>query len=227
MRATESPKYIFNGAEVVGFGCNELRVETVPAFIVRSVIEKFHYSHTSVNNSWVNLGVFCGRNLSGVIAMGYALNPNSGARVVQGTSNKEYLELNRLWLHGSLPKCTGSRVLGYTMKFLRRAHPQVAWVQSFADARCRLGGVIYQASNFHFIGSHVAKFWELDGKFFHKIAATAQSEKIGDRGRYLQENLDRAVIHEFAQYRYIKFLHRGAHKRLLKKIRPYPKITRA
>ena len=77
--------------DIVGYGCTELRVETISCWLARSIIQDKHYSRRFVNNSYLHLGVFAGRNLVGVLQFGYALNPNSGARVVLGTGNREYM----------------------------------------------------------------------------------------------------------------------------------------
>ncbi|HCO1273191.1 TPA: protein mom, partial [Escherichia coli] len=83
----------------------------------------------------------------------------------------------------------------------------------------------YQASNFDFIGSHESTFYELDGEWYHEIAMNA-IKRGGQRGEYLRANKERAVVHKFNQYRYIRFLNKRARKRLntkLFRVQPYPK----
>lgn len=109
----------------------------------------------------------------GVMQLGYALNPNSGAKVVAGTGDREYMKLNRLWLHDDMPKNSESRAISYALKTIKLLYPQVQWVQSFADERCGRCGVVYQASNFEYIGSHYSRFYELDGEWYHEIACPA------------------------------------------------------
>lgn len=107
----------------------------------------------------------------------------------------------------------------------RLLYPSVEWVQSFADERCGRAGVVYQASNFDFIGSHESTFYELDGEWYHEITMNA-IKRGGQRGVYLRANKERAVVHKFNQYRYIRFLNKRARKRLntkLFKVQPYPK----
>lgn len=94
----------------------------------------------------------------------------------------------------------------------------------FADERCGRAGVVYQASNFDFIGSHYSKFYELDGEWYHELAKTRK--KGGQRGAKLRSNLHRATVHKLKQYRYIRFLNKRARKRLntdLFNPQPYPK----
>lgn len=213
------------GNEIVGYGSKELRVETISCWLARLVISNKHYSKRFVNNSYLHLGVFADRDLVGVMQWGYALNPNSGARVVTGTANREYMELNRLWLHDCMPRNSESRAISYALKAIKLLYPQVQWVQSFADERCGRFGVVYQASNFDYIGSHKSTFYELDGEWYHQIALNA-IKRGGKRGEYLRANIHRASVHSFNQFRYIRFLNKRAKKRLNTKlfmVQQYPK----
>ena len=166
-----------------------------------------HYSKRIVNNSYLHLGIFSGRELVGVMQWGYALNPNSGARVVIGTGNREYMELNRLWLHDKMPRNSESRAISYALKAIKQLYPPVQWVQSFADERCGRFGVVYQASNFDYVGSHYSRFtnWMASGI----TRLLPMRSRRGARGRYLRENMDRATVHRFQQFRYIRFLNKG------------------
>ncbi|MFJ5428588.1 protein mom [Pectobacterium actinidiae] len=219
------PSEIRHEGKLVGYGSPELRVETIPCWLARIIIANKHYSQRFVNNSYLHLGVFSGRDLVGVMQWGYALNPSSGSRVVTGTGNKEYMELNRMWLHDSMPRNSESRAISYALKAIKLLFPSVQWVQSFADERCGRLGVVYQASNFDFIGSHESLFYELDGEWYHSIAMNAVA-RGGERGRYLRENKARATTHRFRQFRYIRFLNKRAKRRLNTKlfnVQPYPK----
>lgn len=227
-RAEGKPEAVKHNGEVVGFGCTDLHVATIPVWLARLIVCKFHYSKRIVNNSYLHLGVFAGRDLVGVMQWGYAMNPSSGARVVIGTENRQYMELNRLWVHDCMPKNTESRVISYALKTIKLLYPSVEWVQTFADERCGKFGVVYQASNFEFVGSHKSVFYELDGEWYHKIAMTTKGQKAGSRGAYLRDNAHRATAHSFNQYRYIKFLNKRARKRLNTKLfspQPYPKAN--
>lgn len=224
-RILTKPTTIEFDGQIVGYGSRELRVETITCWLARAIVVTKHYSHRFVNNSYLHLGVFCGRDLVGVMQWGYALNPNSGRRVVSGTENREYMELNRMWLHDCMPRNSESRALSYAMKTIKMLHPSVQWVQTFADERCGRSGVVYQASNFDYIGSHETTFYELDGEWYHEIAMNA-IKRGGKRGEYLRANKERAVTHKFRQFRYIRFLNKKARKRLNSKyfsVQPYPK----
>ncbi|HBC0987554.1 TPA: protein mom [Escherichia coli] len=219
--------FIKSGEQVVGYGCDELYVATIDCWLARLVISTQHYSHRFVNNSYLHLGVFAGRDhLVGVLQFGYAMNPSSGGRVVSGTGNRECMELNRMWLHDSQPRNTESRVISYSLRYIRHVFPAVHWIQSFADERCGRAGVVYQAANFDYVGSHTTEFYELDGEFYHRIAMTCKGRRGGVRGDYLKENKERAKKVRLNQFRYIYFLDKRSKAKLntkLFKIQPPPK----
>jgi hypothetical protein len=188
----------------------------------KAIITAFHYSRRVVNNSYLHLGVYIDGSMIGVLQFGYMLNPASAGKVVSGTVQGEYLELNRMWLDDSAPRNSESRAISYAIKYIRRACPSVAWIQSFADERCGGLGVVYQAANFRFIGSHTTAFFELDGETYHKMLLTAR-QKGGQRGAYLRANFERAEKLIFRQFRYIFFLKSDWMKRLKMAVNPYPK----
>lgn len=217
--------YIFDEStprRVVGFGDQEFWIAEIPRPVAIDIIKRNHYSGRVVQNSYIHLGVFFHTELVGALQFGYAMNPASGRNIVTGTGNREYLELNRMWLSDVVPRNGESMAISFSMKFIKLAYPAVHWVQSFADERCGRWGVVYQASNFLYCGHHVTTFYELDGEWYHKILATSVTRQ-GDRSKHLRENLQRATIHRFRQFRYLLFLRRSARKNLRLPILPYPK----
>lgn len=58
------------------------------------------------------------------------MNPASGRKVVTGTDNKGYMELNRMWVHDSQPRNTETRVISYALRYIRQVYPAVKWIQS-------------------------------------------------------------------------------------------------
>lgn len=219
---SETPGFIKGSLALAGFGSRDFYVALIPCALAREMIQRNHYSHRVVNNSYVHLGVFYRRNLVGVLQFGYALCPARAGKVVQGTGNTEYLELNRMWLADVAPRNSESRAISYAFKLIRVIMPQVAWVQSFADERCGRLGVVYQAANFLFVGHHVSEFLFLDGDYYHRILITAH-KKGGGRGRLVRSQLDRAILLRFRQFRYVYFLKKAWRQRLRLPVLPYPK----
>lgn len=218
----DRPGYLTGATGVQGFGKRDLFLAAIPAARARETIVARHYSRRVVNNSYVHLGVYYQGEFLGVLQFGYALNPHRAGSVVEGTEVGEYLELNRMWLDDACPRNTESQAISYAMKYIRRACPTVAWVQSFADERCGGLGVVYQASNFQFCGSHLTTFWHLDDDWYHPLMLTAHRNN-GGRAEYLRENFHRATRHQFRQFRYVLFLKQSWRKRLRLPVLPYPK----
>lgn len=216
------PGYIMGETGPQGFGSADFYVAQIPYADAKAIIIRHHYSHRVVNNSYLHLGVFREGAFEGVLQWGYALNPARAGKVVEGTVQGQYLELNRMWLSDDAPRNSESRAISYALKYIRRACPGVAWVQSFADERCNGLGVVYQACSFLYVGYHVSTFYELDGEVYHKIIATCLTR--GDnRARYLRENLHRVKVVKFRQFRYVRFLKTDWGKRLKLPVCPYPK----
>lgn len=215
-------EYIMGASGTQGFGCRHFYVAQIPCKTARSVIINHHYSKRVVNNSYLHLGVFREGTFEGVLQFGYTLNPARAGRVVADTVQGQYMELNRMWLSDDAPRNSESRAISYAIKYIKRACPTVAWIQSFADERCCGLGVVYQAANFLYIGSHKTTFYLLNGEVYHKMLLTALV-KGGQRGVKLRAEIDRAEKQTLRQFRYIYFIKTDWKKRLKMSIQPYPK----
>jgi hypothetical protein len=122
-----------------------------------------------------------------------------------------------------MPRNTESRAISFAIKFIRRKHPRVQWIQSFADERCGRLGVVYQAANFLYCGEHVGTFHELDGVIYHDSILTDSRKKNTPSGSLVRANVDRLVTHNWRQFRYLYFIDRRAIRRLRLNVQPYPK----
>lgn len=214
----------FNGQlALAGFGCSAFYIALIPRAEANRIIIANHYSGRIVMNSYIHLGVWVEGVMRGVLQFGYALNPVAGAqKIVAGTQVDQYLELNRMWLDDIAPRNSESRALSYAFKFIKRACPKVAWVQSFADERCGGWGVVYQAANFLYLGHHRTSFYELDGEAYHPMLLTAH-KKAGQRGEYLRANQHRATKRSLLQFRYIYLIKPAWRARFKKAPLPFPK----
>jgi len=213
---------LFGEQTLVGFGADAFRVEEIPRKEANDVIMTNHYSKKFYAASYVHLGLFAGRKLQGVLQYGYAMNPASMASVVEGTKLNQYLELNRMWVSDEMPRNSESKAISYSVKYIRRKLPDVAWIQSFADERCGRLGVVYQACSFLYCGEHVARFYELDGVFYHRSLMSRRPE-LSSAAAYIQSRKQDCKEHKFRQFRYVKILKKWASRRLLLPVLPYPK----
>jgi adenine modification enzyme len=214
---------LFGPRDAVGFGNAAFAVVVIDRDAANAIVAANHYAHTFVRNSYVHLGVEIDGRRAGVLQYGYAMNPASADSVVAGTGMREYLELNRMWLDAVAPRNSESRALAFSVRLIRRLHPRVKWIQSFADERCGLFGTVYQAAGFTFHGEHMGRFWELDGAMYHDSLLSNSGTAETPKGRLLRANRGRLVRHELRQFRYLKFLQQRFAKGCRYPPLPYPK----
>ncbi len=208
---------------LIGFGRPEFQICIVPRALAAEIIKTRHYSRRIVQNSFLHLGVFIDGGLVGILQFGWPMNPKGSLSIIRVTDYRRLIELNRMWLDDAAPRNSESRALAYAMRLIAKLRPEVVAIQSFADSRCGLNGVVYQAAGFRYYGSHLTSFYELDGETFHSMLLSTLRTHPSDRGRRLKAGIDRAVLHKFRQHRYLYFM-RGRWRRLaLLKERPFPK----
>lgn len=191
-------------------------------------IRRWHYSGSVVWSSSEHFTVVHDSVTIGALQFGPAMNPQSGARIVAGSTADSWLELNRMAFTDARPENCGSQAIAGALRVLRHTRPSVEWVQSFADERCKKFGAVYQAAGFLYCGEHRAMFYELDGEWFHKSAwGRAAIDKrgwgCGPRLKRFNEHRDRAKPVTFRQFRYIRCLTRQARLNLLLPALSYPK----
>ena len=169
-------KDLFNKKRYTAYCTNDMIVKAISREKANEIIRNNHYSHTIVNNSYAYYGLFYKDVLVGASSWGYALNPSSGKNIIPETANDEYMELNRLWVDDCMPRNTESQYISGCIKLIKHHYPKVGWIQSFADERCGGKGVMYQACNFVYVGSHKSTFIEFEGCMYHNIAFTRFSK---------------------------------------------------
>jgi adenine modification enzyme len=214
---------MFGSRDIIGFGTDQFYVQEIQKDLANKVIRENHYSHKVYSNTYICLGVFIAGKMEGVLQYGYAMNPQSCGSVVKDTEIDQYLELNRMWIADGTVKYVESQAISASVKYIRGRYPRVKWIQSFADERCTMLGLVYQACSFDYYGEHESIFWELDGVVYHNIQMTDPKRKNSGSGKLLQENKERAVIMRLRQFRYIKFLDQRWRSRCLLTQKAYPK----
>ena len=150
------------------------------------------------------------------------MNPASCGSVVKGTKQKEYLELNRMWIDDDAGLYPESKGISYSIKYIKKKYPKIKWIQSFADERCGGFGIVYQACSFGYFGEHKTIFWELFGETYHN-SLMSRNPNLSKSARFIQSNKDKATSQELRQFRYIKFIDKREKKNCLLKEQPYPK----
>lgn len=215
---------LWGESECKGFGTKDFYIKEIPKKISNEIIIKNHYSHKVAGfaTTYIYLGVFYKEKLKGSLQYGFCMNPKSAKNIVEGTGIYEHLELNRMWIDDECIKYAESQAISYSIKFIKKKYPKIKWIQSFADERCGGFGIVYQACSFSYFGEHLSEFYELEGKYYHKIALTNKKDNRSAY-QYIRQNKERAVKKSLRQFRYIKFLDKREKKKCLLKEQPYPK----
>jgi hypothetical protein len=185
------------------------------------LIKKYHYLHNQPSGSALMLGVYQDNKINGLIIFG---NPVSShiRKAVRSTTGKQVLELTRLWLSDNLPKNSESKVISIALRILKRLKPSIKWIVSYADPKAGHSGIIYQATNWVYIGlTGKTEYYIIDGQRKH-------TKTLNDRVRS-RKNLKQIFGNRISTERtigkhcYLYFLDKEYQKYLVKPIKPYPK----
>jgi hypothetical protein len=130
--------------------CRDFIISPCALSEIREFVEKNHYSH-NLNGIKVS---FCFSakwkdELIGAVIYG-AMSTTAWRKF--SDSEQKVLELRRLVFLDNVGKNAESRIIGYTLRWLRKNAPQVEIIVSYADPRYGHVGTIYKASNFKYVG---------------------------------------------------------------------------
>ena len=132
---------------------------------IRKMMAANHYSGNYPQNSTIVLGVFHYGNLRGGVMIGYGMNP----AVTVGTDGRTR-EFDRMWLSDDMPKFSESIVLSMLHLYLRRAHPEINRLTSYADMSVGNHGTIYKAANYKLMGKvPCGHYVTVDGERLHAV----------------------------------------------------------
>lgn len=191
----------------------------------KKIIIKNHYSHTWNNGfGTVNIGVFKNDELLGCAVFGNLMNPKSYSKIAE-INKDNILELNRLWISDELGHNAESMLLGACWRILKKCHPQVKIIQSFADGRLGVG-TIYKATNFKYYGKKTTKFYrnKNTGEIRHRAIYTnilRLNTILKHADDMVSDNLE---LLEVNSYRYLYLLDKSVSIKLKEK--PYPEYQK-
>jgi len=163
-----------------------------------AVIEK-HFYHRPCPISWA-WGIIVDEKLKGVLTVGKPCSRTVCEGVCGPNRAADVFELNRLWLHKSLPCNSESQFIGWSLRELRRINRRAILV-SYADTKPSEGapkghlGIIYQSTNWVYTGT-----------------STPFADKV--RGE---------IIERSSKHMYVFFLNAADKKLLQWEVHPYPK----
>jgi hypothetical protein len=170
-----------------GFSVEPCSRETVKDFI-----ETWHYSH-SINGV---KSLYCFRLLDtqGVM-IGAILYAGFGMASVwkkYASQEKDVIELRRLCCTDEAPKNSETFFISRTIRWLKQ-NTDVKVIISYADQFHNHSGIIYQASNFEYLGkTSSSKMIEWNGRMWHdKTIRTYYNGKLKPYAQRLKDALDR------------------------------------
>ncbi len=200
---------------------HDLQVVPLSHKFARQIVEKHHYLHSMPGGTELCFGVVANGKLMGAITFGSG--PANAYRLVNGSARADCLTLSRLCLSDELPPNSESRVIGITLRLIKRT-TDVKFVVSYADPEQGHVGSIYQATNWLYTGmSEATPLIDLgDGIARHSRSV---SHALGTHSvRFLtKQGLDVRTIPQQPKHRYIYLLEPCWRSRLNCPVLPYPK----
>lgn len=126
-----------------------------------------HYSHKVTKNSFLSFQVYYQGQVEGAMQLGYGINPQKKKEY----KPEEVREFDRMWLSDVMPKFSETITLSLLHHFLRKVHPEIKHLISYADTTVGNQGTIYKASNYKLVDKLKADFYILeDGERVHPIS---------------------------------------------------------
>ena len=199
----------------------DILVKPIAAKDGKRIMEAFHYSGKSVQNSQLHLGVFLNGKCHGAMQFGPPMDKRRMLGLVEGTGWANFLELNRMAFGPELPRNSESRALGIAFRLIRKHYPHVKWILSFSDATQCGDGAIYRASGFYLtsIKKNTTLLRMPDGSIVPDI--TLNLHPVKKSGWWKKRG---ATPLPGFQLRYIKFLDPDWLDRLTVPVLPFSKI---
>ena len=198
-----------------------IRVAPLPLVTAKTLLIRHHYLHSLPGGTQLAFGVFADTRLLGALTLG--VGPANAYRLVRGARPPDCLALTRFWHDDELPHNSESRVLGFTVRSLRR-HTNVKFLVSYADPAAGHIGIIYQASNWLYTGrSSTMPLYDIgDGRLHH---SRSLAHALGTHSvRYLAgRGVDVKAVPQTPKHRYLYFVDSRWRDRLAVPALPYPK----
>lgn len=132
------------------------------------IIINHHYSHKVTKNSFLSFLVYYYGKVSGALQVGYGTQPKNKGQY----NSNEVREFDRMWLSDDMPKFSETITISLLHHYLRKVHPEIKHLISYADNSDDVGnvGTIYKAANYRLIGKIKSDFYILEsGERVHPI----------------------------------------------------------
>lgn len=155
---------------IIGFEQKEKEIQIVVCDKKEAdeIIIANHYSHKATKNSFLSFLVYYKGNVAGALQVGYGIKPRSKGKY----NPDEVREFDRMWLSDEMPKFSETITLSLLHHYLRKVHPDIKYLISYADNSSDVGneGTIYKAANYKLIDKVKSDFYILEsGERVHPV----------------------------------------------------------
>lgn len=200
---------------------HSILVQPIPFTLAKKIIEKNHYLHSMPGGTKLAFGVLRDGRLLGTLTFG--AGPHNAYKLVGGVVQEDCLTLTRLWLSDELPANSESRVIGVSLRAIKK-NTKIKFIVSYADPSQGHLGTIYQATGWTYTGfSEAMPMFDLgDGRLRH---SRSLSHAYGTHSlKYFKgKGIKVKVVSQPRKHRYIYFLDKSYQDNLPVSTLPYPK----
>lgn len=137
-------------------------VKLIHMNVAKEYIIKNHYTQGCHNAPSPCYGLFEGEGLIGVLMFAQPCSENVRGSIWGKEYKNRVIELHRLHIQDTTPKNTESWFISRCIDRLLVDKPEIRGIISFADTTEGHSGVIYQATNFYFLGKTSKATFYLD-----------------------------------------------------------------
>jgi len=147
---------------------DNLKVDWCSYEAAKYAVERWHYSKTMPASATARLGVWEAGQFIGCVL--FSKGHNRHASNPYGLLPTECCELTRIAL--TQHEVPVSKVLSIAIKMLKEHFDRLRLIISYADAKQGHLGIIYQASNWIYIGTTQSNCMKINDKIYHKRAVS-------------------------------------------------------
>lgn len=199
---------------------HDLQVSPIPFRVAKTMLVNSHYLHSLPGGTQLAFGVFLGSRLMGALTIG--CGPSLAYRLIDGASIDDCAVLTRLWLSDELPPNSESRVIGITLRALRR-NTSLKFLLSYADPTQGHVGTIYQATNWLYTGvSQAMPLYDLGDGVSRHSRSLAHAFGTHSLKYFRSRGVGVKTVEQSGKHRYVYFLEPAWRKRLRATVFPYP-----
>ena len=199
-----------------------MRISIATPKAIKYACLKFHYAKSIPVNKY-SFNIFNDKDeWCGVII--YSSGANNKIASPFGLYQGEVLELVRVALNGK-QECT-SKALAMTLRELHKIAPHIKLIVSYADLDQEHAGIIYQATNWIYLGKYnegsigatIIKGKKTHNRTVNNRYGTSSFEYIK---KYVDPNAEKFITK--GKHKYIFVFDKRLRKKWLKENKPYPK----